>query len=172
MVPPLRLVVIGKGEEAEAFCRLALGGGYDVLIYSPDAPLLGRLAGEGVIGAKNLSVPGRMPDMPVDAQTASALFFHDHEWEPAALRKLLGSPAFWVGAQGSSRAAEARKEALRALGTEEKEISRLRGRIGLIPSARDPQTLAVSVLADIVAAYKSEWLDPYQEQPSHLRAVS
>jgi xanthine dehydrogenase accessory factor len=37
------------------------------------------------------------------------------------------------------------------MGVPAEQLARLRGPIGLIPSARDPGTLAVSVLAEIIA---------------------
>jgi xanthine dehydrogenase accessory factor len=43
---------------------------------------------------------------------------------------------------------EARLTALRDLGLSEAQLSRVHGPVGLIPSARDPGTLAVSVLAE------------------------
>ena len=43
-------------------------------------------------------------------------------------------------------------EALQARGVPPENLARLRDRIGLIPSVRDPRSLAVSVLADVAAA--------------------
>ena len=86
-----------------------------------------------------------------DPWTAVVLFFHDHDREPPLLAVALQSPAFYVGAQGSLRTHRVRVAALAALGVPEDAIARLRGPIGLIPSARDPRVLAVSVLAEILA---------------------
>jgi xanthine dehydrogenase accessory factor len=41
---------------------------------------------------------------------------------------------------------------LRARGVGNEHLARLRGHIGLIHATRDPATLALSVLADVVAA--------------------
>ena len=67
------------------------------------------------------------------------------------LQAALAGPAFYVGAQGSLRAHQTRCAALRARGVDEAAIARLASPFGLIPSARDPRTLAVSVLADVLA---------------------
>ena len=90
---------------------------------------------------------------PLDADpwTAVTLFYHDHDREPPVLARALASPAFYVGAQGSLRSHRARVQALREMGVADPDIARLRGPIGLIPSARDPQVLAVSVLAEILS---------------------
>lgn len=90
-------------------------------------------------------------DLAIDARSAVVLFFHDHEWEPPILAEALTSQAFYVGAQGSLRAAEMRRMELARLGTREAEIARLHGPIGLVPSARDARKLAVSVLAEVLS---------------------
>ena len=86
-----------------------------------------------------------------DERTAIVLFFHDHDWGPPILAGALQTPAFYIGAQGGRRARKARLEALAAMGVTATECERLRGPVGLIPSARDPSTLAVSVLAEVLA---------------------
>lgn len=144
--PDPRFVVFGKGPEAVAFTRMTAGAGYDTWLLSPDDETLARAAGSGarlgpLAGGEGL----------LDRDTAVALFFHDHEREPEILCRVLESPAFYIGAQGSRRAAESRRARLRALGLNEAEIARVRGPIGVIPSTRDPRTLAASVLAEVLA---------------------
>jgi len=79
------------------------------------------------------------------------LFFHDHDWEPPLLADALKTEAFYIGAQGSQRARDARLADLRAMDVPEEQLTRLTGPVGLIPSARDPGTLAVSVLAEVLS---------------------
>ena len=49
------------------------------------------------------------------------------------------------------RARDARIAVLRDIGVSATQVERLHGPVGLIPSARDARTLAVSVLADVLA---------------------
>ncbi len=126
--PELQVFVVGTGPEAQAFADLTRAGGFRV------------------------EQPPRIDPARLDARSAVALFFHDHEREVDLLQAALQSPAFWIGAQGSRRAQARRLEALRAHGVQERSLSRIRGPIGLIPAAKDPRVLAISVLADIVAA--------------------
>ena len=146
--PDPRFAVFGKGPEALAFARMTAGAGYETHLASPDAETL-ELAGGGVIHGAPL--PAGLGQVPVDAFTAAVLFFHDHDHEPAILARLLAGPAFYVGAQGSRRAAAERLERLREIGLPETQLRRLRGPIGMIPSTRDARTLAASVLAEILA---------------------
>lgn len=140
VLPRLRLLVFGRGAEARAFAALAEGLGYALERFSPGEeahPLTGRVWPEGLVA---------------DARSAVVLFFHDHDWEPPILEVALASPAFFVGAQGSMRAAQARGAALLARNVPAAQIARLRTPFGLIASVRDPRTMAVSVMADVLAA--------------------
>ena len=139
-VPRLRIVLLGAGAESAAFMRLATAQGIEVEW---------REAGQG------LSL-GRPPtDLMADAWTAVLLLFHDHEWEVPLLDWALGTPAFYIGAQGGAPAREERLERLRAAGHDEADLRRINSPVGLIPAARDPHVLALSVLADVVGAYEA-----------------
>jgi xanthine dehydrogenase accessory factor len=99
-----------------------------------------------------------LADVLVDADTAVTLFYHDHDYEPDLLRCLLAGDAFYIGAQGSRGAQRTRVARLQKMGVPAGQIARLRGPIGLIPSTRDANTLAVSVLAEIMEAAKTRVL--------------
>jgi xanthine dehydrogenase accessory factor len=102
-----------------------------------------------------LTTPANTPKLPLDAHTAVACLFHEHEGEAPLLLDALRSPAFYVGALGSRQTHERRLETLRALGAGPDDIARLKGPIGLFAS-RDPRSLAVSALAEIVAVWTGE----------------
>jgi xanthine dehydrogenase accessory factor len=91
----------------------------------------------------------------VDPWTAIILLFHDHEWERAILPWALGTDAFFVGAQGGAPARVERDAYLAGLGLDSAMLAKLKSPIGLIPHARDPQVLALSVLAEVVRDYEA-----------------
>jgi len=139
-IPRLRIVLLGAGAECAALVRLAAAQAVGVEW---------REAGHG------LSL-GRPPtDLRADAWTAVLLLFHDHEWEVPLLDWALGTRAFYIGAQGGAPAREERLERLRGEGHEEAELARINSPVGLIPAARDPHVLALSVLAEVVGAYEA-----------------
>ncbi|MEO0487269.1 MAG: XdhC family protein [Pseudomonadota bacterium] len=152
--PEIKFLVFGKGPEATTFASLVQAAGYPNLLLSPDPETLafGKAAGCGVQLLSSRSFPA---DLVVDDRTGIVLFFHDHDWEPPLLAGALGTNAFYIGAQGSQRARDARLAELRLMGMAEHQLSRLTGPVGLIPSARDPGTLAVSVLAEVLAVAKA-----------------
>lgn len=147
--PALRLVVIGSGAEALHVAALAEAAGIEVTLSSPDAETRAAQTARGGV-ALDLPQPTLPPSPVIDRFTAIALFFHDHDWEAPILAQALATPAFYIGAQGSQRAAAERRAALAGLGVGPEAIARLHGPIGLIPSARDPGVLAVSVLAQLM----------------------
>ena len=139
-IPRLRLVILGAGAECAALVRLAREQGVEVEW---------RRADDGL-------ALGQPPEgLAVDPWTAVLLLFHDHEWEHALLDWALGTPAFHIGAQGGAPAREERIARLIAAGRSDAELARIKSPVGLIPHARDPQVLALSVLAEVVGAYEA-----------------
>lgn len=151
ILPKTSVVVVGQGAEAVAFSDLAASLGFVVQLASPDVapPLTDR-----AITTHHLTVAGLPSGIVLDAWTAVVLFFHDHHWEPPIMQQALESNAFFVGAQGSKRTHDNRLLALADLGCKPADLARIRSPIGLIPSARDEKTLAISVLAHVVAVAK------------------
>jgi xanthine dehydrogenase accessory factor len=152
--PPLRLTLLGHGAEMLTTLRLARSFGAAVELYSPDDQVVEAGLAEGARSVRLLSA-GSTVALEGDPWTAFLFLFHDHDWEPALLKEALATPSFWIGAMGSPRTQEARRAALAACGVPHEAIARVRGPIGLIPSSRDPATLALSALAEIVGAYRA-----------------
>ncbi|MBU2867822.1 XdhC family protein [Pacificibacter marinus] len=157
IIPDVRFVVLGAGAEASAFAAMAVSAGYDTVLLSPDTGTLAA-ARRAIPNLSTLHITqAAIPDeIAIDAHTAVTLFFHSHDWEADILLSVLNSQAFYIGAQGSFRTATARIEALRAKGVDEADLARLKGPIGLIRSTRDPRTLAVSVLAEVLSFENSQ----------------
>jgi xanthine dehydrogenase accessory factor len=69
------------------------------------------------------------------------------------MKQALHSPAFYVGAMGSRKTHELRLQYLADIGVPAEKSDRMVAPIGLIPSTRDPATLALSTLAQVVESY-------------------
>ena len=148
--PKLAFRIFGGGAETLHFAALAASLDFDLSVYTPEPDVAARLAAQG-ISAVLLKSPDNPPVLQIDRWTAAILFFHDHDWEPPILHRLLASDAFYIGAQGSHLARLARDAVLAQIGVSIAQIARIKGPIGLIPATRDPRSLAVSVLAEILA---------------------
>lgn len=152
--PLARLVLIGHGEGPVALAGLARTLELEVTALSPDERALARLAELGV-PATRLERTTDTALLTSDPWTAIAFLFHDHDWELALLQRALELPHFYLGAMGGRRAHAARLDALRAAGVAEQQLAAIHAPIGLFHSSRDPETLALSALAEIVRSYQA-----------------
>ena len=73
------------------------------------------------------------------------------------MARALDLPHFFIGAMGGRRAHANRVETLRALGVSAEAIASIEAPIGLFHSSRDPDTLALSTLAQVVRAYQQDF---------------
>jgi xanthine dehydrogenase accessory factor len=67
-----------------------------------------------------------------------------------ALLEALKCDAFYVGALGSRKNQEKRRERMRMFDLGETEIARLRGPVGLPIGSRTPAEIAIAILAEII----------------------
>ncbi len=154
--PRFRLCLAGRGAIFRAVAQAGQATGFDVCLLSPevdDLDAVGHLAHLPPTHLTARDQPGGLDHL--DEYSAFLTLFHDHDWEPALLKAALQTKAPFIGSLGSRRTHAQRCEALRALGVAEDDLSRLRGPIGLVPSLRDASFIAVSALAEIVAAFPS-----------------
>ena len=82
----------------------------------------------------------------------------------------LKSPAFYIGALGLRRTHAARLQRLRDLGHNDKEMTRIRGPVGLNIEAVTAPEIALSIMAEVVAAHRGFAARP--EGRSVTRAAS
>jgi xanthine dehydrogenase accessory factor len=80
------------------------------------------------------------------------LLTHDPKLDDPALKIALPSPARYVGALGSPKTHAKRLARLREEGVPEEQLARLHAPIGLKIGASTPEEIAVSIIAEVVAA--------------------
>ncbi len=151
--PRLRLVIMGQGEELTALARLAAAFGAGVCALSPDRAALADLAAAGC-EAIELTSRTHLPPLATDSWTAILSVFHDRDWEDVLLPRALATAGFYVGAIGNPRTQRDRLASLEAAGVPQSLRQKLHTSVGLIPATRDPATLALSTLAQIVLEYQ------------------
>ncbi|WP_193742839.1 XdhC family protein [Sphingobium bisphenolivorans] len=156
IVPKIRLFVMGSGQETVLLAKMAAASDMQVQAYSPDTETVALISALSlpVAEARGLASPAPFE---CDPLTAVALMFHDHEWELKILQEMLSGPAFYIGALGSVRANQRRTQLLRDAAMPAELISRLKAPIGLIPRLRDPNLLAISVLAEVTAEFQRKF---------------
>jgi xanthine dehydrogenase accessory factor len=152
-VPPLGLMILGQGAEAIMLAQLGRAFGANITVLSPDERTLAFAEGLGA-SSLPLTTPNALTEFVADPWSAVVFLFHDHAWEPLLIERALSQPAFFIGAMGSRRTHANRLDTLRDRGLQQESLERIVSPLGLIPSARDPATLALSVLSQVVDAYR------------------
>ena len=149
--PRLRLVLIGAGQLSRYLATMAVMLDYRVTVCDPrDEYHEGWAAQEGV------TLSRAMPDdlvlaMNLDANSALVALTHDPKLDDLALMEALKTPAFYVGALGSRRNNDARRQRLREFDVSAEELARLHGPVGLNLGGRTPPEIALAIVAEMTA---------------------
>ena len=152
--PALQLFALGTGPALTGVATLAAALGFQMTVVSDDAATCSDLAAAGLGVTRTSDVADDVLEN-LDFATATALFFHDHEQEPRLLRHILKSKCFYVGALGNRGVHRQRLQTLAGLGVAQSDVMRIRAPAGAIDGAKSKATLAISVLAQIMAEAKA-----------------
>jgi xanthine dehydrogenase accessory factor len=150
--PPPRLIVFGAVDFAAALCRLARAAGWRPFVVDPRARFAQPARfpdAEDVVAAWPEEAFARLGG--IDRATAIAVLTHDPKLDDAALIIALRSQAGYIGAMGSRRAQESRRERLLAKGVPAADLERISAPIGLDLGALTAEETALSIMAEIVA---------------------
>jgi xanthine dehydrogenase accessory factor len=150
--PPPRLFAFGAVDFAAALCRLARAAGWRPYVVDPRARFAQPARfpdAEEVVAAWPEEAFARLGG--IDRATAIAVLTHDPKLDDAALIIALRSQAGYIGAMGSRRAQESRRDRLLAKGVTDEELERISAPIGLDLGALTAEETALSIMAEIVA---------------------
>jgi xanthine dehydrogenase accessory factor len=154
-VPPPRLVVIGAVHISQALAPMARLAGLDVVIIDP------RTAFATPERFPEVDLRAEWPedvlrDVPLDAYTALAALTHDPKIDDHPIKAALEAGCFYVGALGSRKTHGKRVERLASEGLSVAQLEKIYAPIGLNIGAQSPAEIAVSVLAEIIAALRQQ----------------
>jgi xanthine dehydrogenase accessory factor len=150
-VPPT-LVLVGAIDYSAAVAALASQVGYRVVIVD---------AREAFARSDRFSrvadVHIGWPDIAIDERNlrpndAVIVFSHDSKFDEPAILAALRSDAGFIGALGSRRTALERNERLTQAGVDEEGINRVHSPCGLDIGAATPEEVAISIMAEVIAA--------------------
>lgn len=151
-LPPPRLAIVGATPVSAALCHLAAWAGWLVWVVDP---------------RETFASPERFPDaeevlhlwpeeglerVGLDRYLDVVVLAHDRKFDVPALAAALRAGCLYVGQIGGRRTQRLRREALEELGFGEEELGRIRGPVGLDIGAESPEEIAVSILAQLIAA--------------------
>ncbi len=147
---PPRMIVVGAVHIAQALAPMAAMAGYEVTVIDP------RRAFATTERLPGVNMVSQWPDealaqLGIDAETAVVTLSHDPKLDDPALTAALRSPAFYIGALGSTRTHARRVERLTAAGLGD-ALGRIHAPIGLDLGGRAPVEIAVAILAQVIQA--------------------
>jgi xanthine dehydrogenase accessory factor len=171
LMPPLRLVVYGAGNDAQPLVHLGAILGWHITI---------------VDGRPNLATAARFPEaaavriVPVreleatvpDPLAYHVLLSHNYAYDLAALQALLGSPSPYVGLLGPRLKAQRLLDELTTAPTDlvEQLRERLHSPIGLDLGSETPEEIALCIVAEIQARRNGRQAQPLRQRPGKVHA--
>lgn len=149
--PDCRLLLIGAGDVARYVAEFATAAGFRVTLCEP------REAFATGWSHPHIPLDRRLPDDLITAEFSDAwsgilALAHDPRIDDMGLLAALDSPAFYVGAMGSRKTSEARRQRLASLGLAPVALARLKAPIGVDIPSKTPPEIAISIVADLIAA--------------------
>ena len=168
--PEYRMLIIGAGQLSEYLATMALFNGFSVTVCDPREEYRGNWKVAGV------TLSSQMPDdlvqeMKLDSRSCVVALTHDPKLDDLALLDALQTKAFYVGAIGSRRNSEARRQRMiEHFGHTEESIAKLKGPVGIYIGSKTPPEVAVSVMAEILAVKNGITL-PQSAQVSYAKEL-
>lgn len=150
--PEYRMLIIGAGQLSEYLATMAVFSGFAVTVCDP------RQEYTSSWSVPQARLTKDMPDDAVralrpDGRSCIVAVTHDPKLDDLALLEALHSQAFYVGAIGSRKNHAARRQRLiEHFDMPPERMDRLRGPIGLYIGSKTPPEIAVSIMAEILAA--------------------
>ncbi len=166
--PPPRVLVYGAVDTAEALARGVKLLGWTAIVADARATFL---TPERMPSADRLIAKWpteAIAEVAPDHQTAIVVLTHDDKFDEPALIAALDSEAFYIGALGSRRNQERRRERLLEAGIAEEALERIQGPCGLDIGADTQEETALSILAEILAVRAGRKGGPLREAKQRI----
>lgn len=150
IAPADTLVLVGASDVAAALARLAHGLGLRVVVVDGRE----RYATKDRFASADEVLVG-MPSELVRPYLISGAYIvlaaHDYKYELPILREALRAPVRFVGMLAGRKRGDAVRALLREEGLSKEEVARLHSPIGLDIGGREPEEIALSIAAQLVA---------------------
>lgn len=155
--PKPRMFVFGAIDFAAAVARIGSFLGYRVTVCDarPVFATATRFpdADEVVVAWPHRYLAEQAEAGEVDARSVICVLTHDPKFDVPVLEVALRLPVAYVGAMGSRRTHEDRRQRLLEAGLTPQELAHLSSPIGLDLGARTPEETAISIAAEIIAVH-------------------
>lgn len=166
ILPPPTLIAVGGVHITIALMALAKTLGYRTVVVDPRSAFGNEERFPNVDQLIQKWPDEAFQQIQLTRSTAIAMLTHDPKLDDPALKVALPSSAFYIGALGSKTTQAKRRQRLLEEGLTEEQLNRLHGPIGLKIGAGTPEEIAMSIMAEIVAARNNaaEVTNPHREK--------
>lgn len=148
---PDRLVIIGAAHISIPLVGFAKKLGFSVIMIDPRRIFANASRFQEQPDQMIAEWPQEvLPGLEVDADCYAVLLTHDPKIDDPALHNLLETDVRYIGALGSRKTHEKRRDRLKEAGFSDEQIARIRGPVGLDINAKTPEEIALSIMAEIV----------------------
>lgn len=146
--PQWNLLLIGAGHLSQYVSQIGIMLDYRVIVCDPREEYTKSWQVEGT------EFTTLMPDDAVaryarQPRSIIIALTHDPKLDDMAMLDALDSPAFYVGAIGSQRNCDARRQRLMEMGLTDEQLQRLHAPVGLPIGSHTPPEIALSIMAEI-----------------------
>ena len=155
ILPPISLVVVGAGNDAISIMQIATVLGWEVKVVD------GRhthAKAERFINACQVLVSkpeSALQQISIDNRTCFVLMTHNYQYDLQMLKALLATQVKYIGVLGPKKKLVKMLDALKQEGVmlTDELLARIYGPTGLDIGAETPEEIAVSIIAEIQAAF-------------------
>ena len=156
--PAPTLVIVGGVHIAIALAKMARTIGYHTIVVDPRRAFGSDERFPHADHLLTLWPQKAFAQIDLTPDMAVALLTHDPKIDDPALKILLDSPVFYIGALGSRKTQAKRVGRLQAMGFSAAKIGRIQAPIGLDIGAYNPEEIALSILAEIVRTRRRNFI--------------
>lgn len=176
--PPVRLVIFGGGYDASPVAALAKATGWEVTVTDDCIAHLSPKRFPMADAVCALPRRAAVEQLQLNEWSAAVLMSHNYEYDLAVLRQLLRSRVGYIGLMGPRKRGEKMLSALAAelaaLHPAERMLfeEKFHSPVGLDIGAETPEEISVSVIAEVMAAFRNRNGQrlKYRNQPIHSHA--
>lgn len=151
---PPRLIIAGLSNVGIYCANFALTLGFEVTICEHREEELARFADQidPLYEIIQLFPARYLEENSCSANTAIVSLTHDPRIDDLTLMEAVQTPAFYIGAMGSQRTSDKRRDRLtNTVGMSMDELNRIHAPIGISIGSKTPPEIALAIMADIVA---------------------
>ncbi len=163
------LVLVGAIDYSAAVAALASAAGYQVVITDA-REAFARSERFSRVASVHVGWPGAAIEARrLGPRDGVIVFSHDPKFDEPAILAALRSGAGYIGALGSRRTARDRAERLIEAGVDRESLERVHSPCGLDIGAATPEEVAISIMAEVIAARSGRAGEPLVSTESSIR---